>query len=232
MKVKEEENNTEKLTTDQIETVKFDQNDFKDQFLEKSRFKLLFSHVASDILKRDESQIKQIMKGKKVKYEVEYEYRTINIRTTTKTRDPFIVIDCRDFVQLIIRGVPLDEAKKIFIDENTHLIFNLQSATSDKKVMINRRNRLIGPNQSVINGLRMSTGCFIQVEKKSVCVIGSYKQVLVVEEFIKKAMSNFHPVHLLKQLVAKNECKTDKEKTDMNWTNFIPYVTKKSSKKN
>lgn len=221
----------EKLTSDQIIDVNFDNNEFKEEFLEKSRFKILFSHAIADILKRDEKEIKKLLKDEKVRFEIDYKTRIIHLRTTTKTRDPFIIIECQDFFLLVIRGVSYLEASKIFQNGMTHLIFNLKSVIHDKKVLLNRRNRLIGPDQSILKALRMSTGCFIQIMKKCVCIIGPFKKVLVVEEFIQKTMENFHPVHLMKKLIAKSQCESDKGKIDMDWSNFLPNVTKKTNKK-
>ncbi|KRH93647.1 rRNA processing protein [Pseudoloma neurophilia] len=221
----------EKIASDQILDVKFDQNDFSNSFLEKSRFSLLFSQSIVDIFKRDEKEIKNILKDKKVRLEIDYNERILHIRTTTKTRDPFIIIECKNFLDLIIRGVPYKEAKKIFQNNFTHIIFNLKSIVYDKKVLFNRRDRLIGKEQSILKGLRMLTDCFIQIEKKSVCAIGPYNKILIIEEFIQKSMENYHPVHLMKQLIAKSECQTDQNKKDMDWTNFIPKVTKKTNKK-
>lgn len=207
--------------------VTFNESDFQHEFLEKSRFEMMFSQQVSDLIKNNEKELKRVLKERKVKLQVDYDSRNIFLRTTSKTRDPFTIIECRDFISLVLRGISIKEALKIFKNENTHLIFNLKNVVKDKKVLINRRNRLIGPNESILNGLRMLTNCFIQVEKKSVCVIGEYQQVLVVEEFIRQSMNNYHPVHLLKQLIAKNECKNDKNKKNMDWKNFIPEVTKK-----
>lgn len=231
MKVTDKIQPQAKLEHDEIEEVNFAKEDFQNAFLEKSRFKMVFSSQQIEKIKKEEKNIKKVLKEYNLKMKVDYDDRSINIRTTGKTRDPYAIIDGKHLISLITRGVDLIHAKEIFDPNNTHLILNLQQFVKDKKVMVNRRDRLIGPKGDTLKALRMISDCFIQVEKKSVCVIGSYKSVILVEEFVKKCFTNYHPVHLLKQLIAKDECKNDKNKNDMDWSNFIPTVKKKVQKK-
>lgn len=210
--------------------MEFKEEDFQEKFLEKSRFEVLYSKQIEDSIREDFKKIKRLLKDKKVRIKIDKEQRMIKLSTTSKTRDPYIIMSSKDFVTLMCKGVPLNEAERIFNDEISFAIIDIDKITNSKEVFRNRRDRLIGPNGDTLKALKMLTDAYILVKSKNVCVIGSYKNVLKVEQFVLCVMENFHPVHLLKQMMARKEVEESDDKKDMNWKNFIPVVKKKLGK--
>ncbi|ELQ74542.1 rRNA processing protein [Trachipleistophora hominis] len=208
--------------------MEFNEEEFKDQFLEKSRFEIVYARHLESTLKENQKRIKALLKEKNVRIKINYDERVVQMSTTSKTRDPYVIIKSKDFITLVCKGVPLQEAERIFDDEISYAMLNIQQLASNKEVFINRRNRLIGPNGDTLKALEMLTKTYILMKSKCVCVIGSFANVLKVEQFVLKVMENYHPVHLLKQLVAKKEVEQCTEKKDMNWKNFVPVVKKKT----
>lgn len=205
----------------------FKEDDFKNGFLEKSHFEILYAkHLEEIILERYKS-IKRVLSEKKLRLKIDKDRRLVKVSTTSRTRDPYVILKGRDYVSFICKGVPCNEAEKLFDENVSHIIINMNTLVSNKNVLINRRNRLIGPNGDSLKALKMLTNTYIYVTTKAVCVIGAYSNVLKVEEFVTKVMQNYHPVHLLKQMSIRKEIELTEDKKDMSWKNFIPDVKKK-----
>lgn len=207
--------------------MEFEIDEFKDQFLAKSRFEIVYAKHLEDSLKESYKSMRTLLREKNIRIKMDRDERLIQVSTTSKTRDPYVILKSKDFVTLICKGVPLEEAQKVFDDKMSYAWINIQALASDKEVFINRRNRLIGPNGDTLTALKMLTKTYILVKSKSVCVIGPFASVLQVEQFVLKVMENYHPVHLLKQMMAKKEVEQCADKKDMNWKNFVPVVKKK-----
>ncbi|EJW04243.1 hypothetical protein EDEG_01475 [Edhazardia aedis USNM 41457] len=207
----------------------FNDDDYKDEFTEQSEFTVVFPDWRKQYIKDKQEKIEELLTEKKLKLEVNYEDKILKVLTTNKTRDPYIIIKGRDFINLISRGAVFEEATKIFNDNVFCEVINIKqlAKSSNKAVFQNRKHRLEGKNGDTIKALQLLTKTYITMEGKSLCVVGKYKGINEVSDIVEKVFQNQHPVYLLKRLLAKRELENDKEIKDQDWTRLLPEVRSK-----
>lgn len=212
------------------ETPKFDERDYKNQFATESSFKVIYPSYQEKYINDNFPAIESVMGDKKIAISIDKRDREITIRTTEFTRDPFVIVKANDFIKLISRNVPVEEAEKIFQDEMFCEIIKINSLVSNKTIFEKRRDRLIGKDDNFLKAIKMLSKCYILVYKNSVCVIGSYSGVRVANKFIFGVMKNIHPAILIKNLIVKSKLDTDPELVNEDWDRYLPPITKTHSK--
>ncbi|KAK9062984.1 hypothetical protein SSX86_016854 [Deinandra increscens subsp. villosa] len=108
---------------------------------------------------------------------------SMTVSTTRKTKDPYIIVKCRDLIKLLSRSVPVLQALKILNDEMQCDIIKIGGLVRKKDKFVKRRQRLIGPESSTLKALEILTHCYILVQGNSVSAMGSFKglkQVLML----------------------------------------------------
>lgn len=205
----------------------FKDEDFVHQFTETSTFDILIPANRLDYIKNNMDILTSEIAN--IKLLLEIQDNKLTISTTSKTRDPFIIIKGRDMLQLIVKGVDIQKAKRVLEDQIFSEIIPLNA--NNETVLNNRRLRLEGPKGSTLKAIMLLTKTEVFIQKKSVCVIGHYKGLKEVREIVEGCFKNLHPAYILKKLVVKRELEGDKEKANEDWERFLPSVKSKTKNK-
>lgn len=206
--------------------LKFNEAAFKHSFLETSTFTVLFAKHRLDYLKSIEAFIRKACEQKKVKYTVNYDECTMEVSTTEATRDPYIIIKADEFIQLLSRGMRMEDAVKILEDDMFSEIMPMKAFCSSEKTIQNRKERLTNPK--IMRAIELLTKCSVYVAGKAVCLVGSCRGLVEAKEIIIGCFENVHPVFTIKKLMIKKDLQ--KKGVEGDWERFMPTIKKTHSK--
>jgi ribosomal RNA assembly protein len=137
----------------------------------KSKFSVIFPKYQEKNLAEKWFIIRRVLRFHHLETILNLKKGVIEISTTDKTIDPYSIISGRDFIKLISRGVPIHQAAKIFNVNVFCDIIKISNFTSNKKVFLNRRKKLIGHNGSTVKAIEMLTKSYILVQGNRVLEI-------------------------------------------------------------
>jgi len=187
-----------------------------------SRFSVLFPKYQEKNLTEKWFIIQRILRFHGIKSTLDLKKGSIEISTTFKTADPYAIIDGKDFLRLLARGVPIHQAAKIF---NGHVfcdIIKISSFTKNKKLFLKRRKRIVGKNGSTIKIIELLTKSFILVQGNTVSCIGNFKNIKLCRKIIEDCMQNIHPFIHIRNLTIKKKLLKSNELKNKSWSDFLP----------
>ncbi len=83
------------------------------------------------------------------------------MRTTRKTRDPYIILKARDFIKLLARSIPVQQAMKILQDDVYCDIVKIGGIVRSKERFVKRRQRLLGPDGATLKVIQHHDSLYV-----------------------------------------------------------------------
>lgn len=197
--------------------------------LEESSFATLFPKYREAYLR----QVWPIVTRHLDKYGIACELNLIEgsmtVRTTKKTKDPYIILKARDLLKLLSRSLPVAQALKILQDDWQCDIVKIGGMVRNKERFVKRRQRLLGPDGSTLKALELLTSCYILVQGNTVSIMSSSWQGLKqARRVVEDCMKNVHPIYHLKRLMIQRELAKDPALQNEDWSRFLPKFQKKN----
>ncbi|KAG9396798.1 KH domain [Carpediemonas membranifera] len=213
---------------DKAKQAPFSRGDMKcGHLFEATTYSVRFPTYREEYVRNNWAQINAAIKELDLKTELNLIEGTMSVETTRKTWDPYSIIKARDFLTMVARSVDLDHASKILEDDVYYEIMDIYKlCTGDDEKFRKRRQRLIGPSGATLKAIEMLSNCYVMVQGKTVCIIGSLHGIKDVKDVVADCMKNIHPVFDVQKLMVKNELKNDDRMSDKDWTHLYPQLEK------
>ncbi|VDN10511.1 unnamed protein product [Dibothriocephalus latus] len=152
---------------------------------------------------------------------------TMEVHTTPKTFDPFIILKARDLIRLLARSVPLDIAARVLEDEVFADIIEIKLRNRER--FVKRRSRLIGDEGNTLKAIELATNCYVMVQGKTVAAVGPYNGLKKVRQVVNDCIyDNIHPAYYIKRFVIIQKLMADPTKKNVSWDKYLPRIKKKT----
>ncbi|KAH9305117.1 hypothetical protein KI387_009521, partial [Taxus chinensis] len=209
---------------------KFDPSWNEAGMLDVSSFSTLFPQYREKYLQDAWPVVTRALKEHGIACELNLVEGTMNVSTTRKTRDPYIIVKARDLIKLLSRSVPAPQAIKVLDDEMQCDVIKIGNIIRNKERFVKRRQRLLGPNGSTLKAIELLTGCYVLVQGNTVAAMGSFKGLKQLRRIVEDCIRNIHPIYHIKELMIKRELGKNPDLAGENWDRFLPKFKKRNVK--
>lgn len=205
----------------------YKEEDFKSHLLVESSFSTLFPQYREKYIQQTWNEIRDFLKTQTIKAELDLIKGSMLVKTTIKTRDPMSIINARDYIKVISRGVPFDAAKRIFKDDCACEVIKIDTLQGNQERFKKRRQRLVGKDGATLKALELLTDCYILIQGHTVSVLGPHRGLKDIRKVIVDTMkNNIHPVYNIKTLMLKKELAKNPALKNESWDRFLPKFKK------
>jgi len=205
---------------------KYSEEDLGRSVVDETTFATLFPKYLETYLQTIWPDVELVLKKYKCKGELNLTEGSMTVSTTKGSWDPYAIINARDFMKLLSRSVPLQQAAKIFEDDVYMDVVNIGGFVLNKERFVKRRQRLLGPDGKTLKALELLTDCYILVQGKSVAVMGNYRNIKAVKKITEDCMRNIHPIYGLKKLLIQRELTASQALKVQSWSKYLPEFRK------
>lgn len=226
---KENENGEEKIDFWKVDP--FNPGDMPAPLTEESSFVILFPTYREQYLREIWPIVTKQLGNYGIKCVLDLHQGSMTVHTTRRTWDPCAILNARDFIKLLSRSVPYEQAMRVFEDGISSEIIKIGNFTRNKQKFVKRRQRLIGPNGQTLKAVELLTKCYVLVMGSTVAVIGSIDGIMQVRRIVEDCMKNIHPVYHIKELMIKRELAKNQALAEESWDRFLPRFKAKRQKK-
>jgi ribosomal RNA assembly protein len=192
--------------------------------IHRTSFSVLFPKYQERNIRESWDMISRIISSYGLYSKLDLHSGLMEVVNNKNTNDPFVIIKARDFLKLISRSVPVQQAAKIFDDDICCDIINISRKFSNRHKFLKRRTRLIGNKGTTIKAVEIITRCYILIQGNTVSCMGKHLGLKTVRKIVEDCMDNIHPILHIKTLIIKKELLKDKRFKNENWEKFLPTI--------
>lgn len=146
-------------------------------FAEESMFATLFPKYREKYLQEVWPEVTKTLAEVGVDCVMDVREGSLTVKTTRRTRDPFVILKARDLIKLLARSVPLDKARTVLQDDMYCDVIKIGGIVRNKERFVKRRARLLGPNGNTLKALELLTNCYILVQGNTVSALGGHQGI-------------------------------------------------------